>query len=134
MERIIVGDIVKHFKRELLENPGDMYLYKIIAISNNLDNGERLVIYQALYGDNIILHREYNEFMSTVDHNKYPNIKQEYRFERYTDIDTLIATINNKAITDTDNLLKDLRKHIDLLVNLYNRLEDKILHGERKHK
>ncbi|MCM1215938.1 MAG: DUF1653 domain-containing protein [Lachnospiraceae bacterium] len=131
MERLIVGDIVKHFKRELTKNPGDMYLYKIIAISNNLDNGERFVIYQALYGDNIVLHREYNNFMSTVDHIKYPNVKQEYRFEKYTDIETITVEMNIDIMGNKDKLLKALNHHIEYLIDLDNWPEIKGIHGVR---
>ena len=40
------------------------------------------VIYKALYSNNTFI-REFNEFMSPVDKEKYPNIKQYWRFELY---------------------------------------------------
>lgn len=134
MERLVVGDIVKHFKRELMKDPGDMYLYKIIAISNNLDNGERLVIYQALYGDNITLHRKYEEFMSTVDHDKYPDIKQKYRFEKFTDISTITVEMNIDIEGNKSKLLKALDHHIEWLIDLDNWPEIKGIHGVRIRK
>ena len=88
-ERLKVGDIVQHFKRETLGNPGQIYLYKILAIAQHTESKERLVIYQALYeNDAMDVHfgvyaRPYNMFMSEVDRKKYPNIKQKYRFEKY---------------------------------------------------
>ena len=91
MERLNIGDIVQHFKRETLGQPMNLYLYKIIAFAEHTESKERLVIYQALYeNDNMGVHfgvyaRPYNMFMSKVDKNKYPNIKQEYRFEKYID-------------------------------------------------
>jgi hypothetical protein len=48
---INVGDIVQHFKRETLSNPGNLYLYKILAFAEHTETGEMLVIYQALYKD-----------------------------------------------------------------------------------
>ena len=90
---IQVGDIVQHFKRETLEpqilGNKQLYLYRIIDIAEHTETKERLVIYQALYDDNYmgihfgVFARPYDMFMSEVDHEKYPNIKQKYRFEKY---------------------------------------------------
>ena len=88
-ERLKVGDIVKHFKRETLGQPMNLNLYKIIAIAEHTESTEHLVIYQALYENDAmgvhfgIYARPYNMFMSEVDHKKYPNINQKYRFEKY---------------------------------------------------
>lgn len=88
-ERLKAGDIVQHFKRETLEQPGQLYLYKILAFAKHTESKETLVIYQALYEDDVlgvhfgIYARPYDMFMSEVDHEKYPDIKQKYRFEKY---------------------------------------------------
>lgn len=90
MERLCVGDIVKHFKREGLFPIGSdstEYLYKILEIAQHTETGEKLVIYQALYQNDKmkfgVYARPYDMFMSEVDHKKYPNIKQKYRFEKF---------------------------------------------------
>ena len=49
-------DVVRHFKRELVDQTSLEYLYKICA-------------------------RPYDMFVSEVDREKYPEIKQKYRFE-----------------------------------------------------
>ena len=68
---IPVGTVVKHFKNKL---------YKILGYADHVDGG-RCVIYEALYSPYKVYIREYSEFMSEVDHNKYPDVQQKYRFE-----------------------------------------------------
>ncbi|MCI9552727.1 MAG: DUF1653 domain-containing protein [Acutalibacter sp.] len=60
--------------------PGLYRHFKGIAI--HTETRERLVIYQALYGDYGIFARPYGMFTSQVDKKKYPQAKQEYRFEK----------------------------------------------------
>ena len=85
------GDIVKHFKRELLtdnklkEEP-NMYLYEIIGTAKHTETDEIFMIYKPLYSSKCISGVDYairpiEMFMSEVDHKKYPNVIQKYRFE-----------------------------------------------------
>ena len=76
------GDIVQHFKRETINtaNSQNEYLYKILCIAKHTEKDEYMVVYQALYGQFEIYVRPYKMFMSEVDHKKYPEIKQKYRF------------------------------------------------------
>ncbi len=80
------GDIMKHFKREVLsedELKTNKYLYVIRDIAIHTETRETLVVYQALYDDFMTFARPIEMFCSHVDKEKYPNIKQKYRFERY---------------------------------------------------
>ena len=79
---IFVGDIVRHFKREWVSAETSEYLYKVLAFAQHTETGEKLVIYQALYSPFKVCARPYAMFMSEVDREKYPDIKQQYRFEK----------------------------------------------------
>ena len=79
---ICVGDIVRHFKREWVSSETSEYLYKVLAFAQHTETGERLVIYQALYSPFKVCARPYAMFMSEVDREKYPDVKQQYRFEK----------------------------------------------------
>ena len=85
MERLKPGDVVKHFKRELIKNPEDSaeYMYVILDFAEHTETKEKLVIYKALYAPFKICARPYDMFMSEVDKVKYPDIKQLYRFEKF---------------------------------------------------
>jgi hypothetical protein len=67
-----IHGIYRHFK-------GDLYIVEDIAIHS--DTLEKYVVYRALYGDNTLFIRPYQDFISKVDRQKYPEISQEYRFE-----------------------------------------------------
>lgn len=79
---IRVGDIVRHFKREWVSAETSEYLYKVLAFAEHTETGEKLVIYQGLYAPFKICARPYAMFMSEVDRQKYPDVKQQYRFEK----------------------------------------------------
>ena len=87
------GDIVQHFKRETmteeqLEKEPNLYLYEIIGIARHIENKEEVVVYKQLHQTEVMngvdfVVRPIDMFMSEIDHTKYPNITQKYRFELY---------------------------------------------------
>ena len=71
--QIKIGGIYRHFK-------GDYYLVEDIVIHS--ETREKMVLYRALY-DGVAERyvRPYDMFISKVDKVKYPDVKQEYRFQ-----------------------------------------------------
>lgn len=72
MREIKIHGIYKHFK-------GDSYLVEDIA--KDSETKQDMVVYRRLYGDGDLWVRPLDMFLSEVDHEKYPNVKQKYRFE-----------------------------------------------------
>ena len=66
-----VGNIYKHFKGHIVE---------VLNIGRDSSTLEEVVIYKHLENGDIWV-RPMKEFISEVDHLKYPEVKQKYRFE-----------------------------------------------------
>ena len=69
------NEIYRHFKGNC---------YRIMTLATETETGQTLVVYQALYGDYQMYARELSMFMSPVDKEKYPDVKQQWRFELVT--------------------------------------------------
>ena len=72
MREIKINGIYKHFK-------GKYYL--VIDVGFDSETKEKMVVYRRLYDDMSLWVRPLDMFLSEVDHVKYPNVTQKYRFE-----------------------------------------------------
>ena len=75
MREIKIHGVYRHFK-------GDRYLVEDIAFDS--ETKEKMVVYRRLYVDGSLWVRPLEMFLSEVDHIKYPDVKQQYRFELET--------------------------------------------------
>ena len=73
MREIKAGEYYRHFK-------GGQY--QVTAIARDANTEEKVVVYQALYGEEEFWVRPYEEFASEVDREKYPDAEQTWRFEK----------------------------------------------------
>lgn len=71
MREIKINGEYKHFK-------GNLYIVEGIAI--NSENEKEYVVYKSKESGKLWI-RPLDMFLSEVDHEKYPNVKQKYRFE-----------------------------------------------------
>ena len=125
----VIGGLYRHFKNKL---------YQVKAVAIHSETKEKMIVYQALYGDFAVYVRPYDMFMSEVDHVKYPDVKQRYRFEQvFFDEDSGYVSVDEKGNEDSldnepDRLMKFLdaegyAQKLEVLSELRDNLDDKLI-------
>lgn len=71
--KVEIGKKYKHFKGNI---------YEVVCIAKDTETLKDMVVYK---DENHIWVRPYEMFISKVDKEKYPLVKQEYRFEQIYD-------------------------------------------------
>ncbi|TGY66522.1 DUF1653 domain-containing protein [Dubosiella muris] len=74
MERVLeCGALYRHFKGGL---------YRALFLARRAEDETVVVVYEPQYAKGTYWTRALDEFLSEVDHQKYPDAGQRYRFEK----------------------------------------------------
>ncbi len=124
--------------------PGEKYLhfkeklYQVITIAEHTETEEPLVVYQALYGNFQTYARPFSMFTSQVDREKYPNVKQEYRFQfveqQDESKDLSLEELNAGADTEEDKLMAffdadTMEEKYKILLGMRDKINDHMINN-----
>ena len=71
-ENLKIKGVYKNFKNNY---------YILEDVATHSETGEKYAVYRQLYGNGELYIRPLDMFLSEVDRNKYPDVKQKFRFE-----------------------------------------------------
>lgn len=91
------NQIYRHFKGNL---------YRIITVATHTETEEKLVIYQALYGEYKVYARPLSMFISEVDKEKYPDAVQKMRFEL---VEQIVEAVEKTPNAETNTVTEQIK-------------------------
>lgn len=86
------GDFYRHFKGKI---------YQIRELAKHSETGEDMVVYQGMYPPFQVWVRPLSMFLDSVDHEKYPECRQQYRFEEVVFQNTLQQDVMQERGADS---------------------------------
>lgn len=120
-ETVEEGQIYRHFK-------GNMY--EVVMTATHTETEEELVIYRPCDGGKCFA-RPLAMFLSEVDHEKYPDVKEKYRFTLISGEDEAESENSDESALDAqlEKLLdaKTYREKAELLYALRDRLTKEMI-------
>lgn len=111
------GETYRHFKGNT---------YKVLTIAKHTETEEELVVYQSLENNGDVYARPLAMFTGKVDKEKYPDVEQEYRFERYGSAD------NDEELNIDPMVLEFLEaetyeEKLNILAGLHHRITNEMI-------